>query len=1185
MFLKSLTLKGFKSFADVSTLEFEPGVTVVVGPNGSGKSNIVDAVAWVLGAQGPRALRSSKMEDVIFAGTAKRPALGRAEVSLTIDNSAGILPIDFTEVKVTRALWRNGDSEYSINGAPCRLLDVQELLSDTGVGRQQHTIISQAQLDSILAARPEDRRAVIEEAAGVSKHRRRKEKAERRLEATEGALVRAQDLLREVRRQLRPLERQADAARRYAGLTEELAALRRHLYGREFSALGSRLAIAASQKDELRRSAELAESSLAGLDASVVAAEATLDAQRERSAGADLSEAVSTAEGLKGRASGLLALVAERSRSIEREREAGIDKDVVSSLEAEAASLVAELAAAEREAADLLPLEEELVSSEGALARDREALEAAQAAFKRPSTVKTSAERLAEVRAELAALRKAGSGEQLGAVEDRASTARARLGRLLDEAERALAEREMADERAEDLERRAVRAAALLGEAEEELARAREERRDADAARHRWSARAEALAQALDEARARAGARRLAGVEGVVGALVELVDVDEGLEAAFEAAAGEALSAVLMAGEGPARDGLERLNRDGAHGAVIALGQGVSPGMAAGAQGDPRVEQLPPGASWLRGHVRSVQEDVGELLDGLLRTAVVAEGGWEEALGLAISHQELVVVTKGGDRFSGGIWRVGAHGTGATGAALAEARAALSAAESRCSATEEAEREAQSAVERARVARREAQQALESNSAARAAAARALARVRSDIAEALAGAEAIENERAVLAARLEAEVARTGELEGLLPGLEAAAGTDEAEARRLVEARDQLASRQTALATLRRDLEVRATGIEERRGVLERRRAEVERRLEGHLAEREAAGRRRVQLDAAKGVLDQLKGFVAARLEVLEKALARLREQRKAETEALRAATQEVESRRRERASLERELLSLRERLAQVELEESQLKARAEVLTESVRRDLDCEPEALAGEECPDLPAGTSPAARARELERELRLMGPINPLALEEYAALEERHGFLESQLHDVSSARRELAKVIKAVDAEIITVFQAAYEDVVENFAKLVDMLFPGGQGKVFLSDASNILESGVDLEVRPMGKKVNRMSLLSGGERSLVALAFLFAVFRSRPSPFYMLDEVEAALDDVSLHRFLDLVHEFRDEAQLLIVSHQKRTMEAADCLYGVSMAPAGSSVVVSQKLDRPQPGETRPAEIGR
>ncbi len=309
MFLKSLTLKGFKSFADTATLEFEPGVTVVVGPNGSGKSNIVDAVAWVLGAQGPRTLRSSKMEDVIFAGTPKRARLGRTEVSLTIDNSAGLLPIDFSEVCITRALWRTGESEYSINGAPCRLLDIQELLSDTGVGRQQHTIVSQWQLDAILSARPEDRRAVIEEAAGISKHRRRKEKAERRLEATEGALLRAQDLLKEVRRQLRPLERQAEAARRHAEVTAELTALRRYLYGRELGLLKSRLAASDGARADLTRAEEAALSVLAGLDTSVGTAEERLDHVRREAEQSDLSELVSTAEGLKGRAQGLMAVL------------------------------------------------------------------------------------------------------------------------------------------------------------------------------------------------------------------------------------------------------------------------------------------------------------------------------------------------------------------------------------------------------------------------------------------------------------------------------------------------------------------------------------------------------------------------------------------------------------------------------------------------------------------------------------------------------------------------------------------------------------------------------------------------------------------------------------------------------------------------------------------------------------
>src|SRR5947208_1458935 len=263
MFLKSLTLKGFKSFAEHTSLDFEPGVTIVVGPNGSGKSNLVDAVAWVLGAQGARSLRGTKMDDVIFAGSGNRPALGRAEVSLTIDNSSGLLPIGFSEVTITRTLFReSGESEYSINGAPCRLLDIQELLSDSGVGRTQHVIVSQGQLDSVLQARPEDRRAVIEEAAGVLKYRRRKEKAERRLESTEANLVRLQDLLREVRSQLRPLERQADAARRHRDVVAELGALRLHLAGREVGGLQTRADAAAASRaalleDESRLRAEL----------------------------------------------------------------------------------------------------------------------------------------------------------------------------------------------------------------------------------------------------------------------------------------------------------------------------------------------------------------------------------------------------------------------------------------------------------------------------------------------------------------------------------------------------------------------------------------------------------------------------------------------------------------------------------------------------------------------------------------------------------------------------------------------------------------------------------------------------------------------------------------------------------------------------------------------------------------
>lgn len=1179
MFLKSLTLKGFKSFADTATLEFEPGVTVVVGPNGSGKSNIVDAVAWVLGAQGPRALRSSKMEDVIFAGTSKRAALGRAEVSLVIDNSAGLLPIDFSEVCITRALWRSGESEYSINGAPCRLLDIQELLSDTGVGRQQHTIVSQSQLDAILSARPEDRRGVIEEAAGISKYRRRKEKAERRLEATEGALLRAQDLLKEVRRQLRPLERQAEGARRHAGVSSELAALRRYLHGRELNLIVPRLGALGQAKVEARRSEEAALAALAQLDARVVAAEAALDAARQSSETTDLAELVSTAEGLRARASGLVAFMTERARGIERDRAAAVDRDVVASLEAEAASLNEQLAGTDREAQELLPLEVELGMAQEDLALQVEQVEAALAGAGGDAL---AGERAGEVRAELAARLRAVEqvGSELARTRARADALAGRKARLEEEVDRSDGLARQCADGDEMLSAAAGTAARRLADAEQALAGAQEARRAVDAERHRWSARAEALAQALDEARARAGARRLAGVGGMVGALVELVDVDAGYEAAFEAAAGEALSAVLMSDEEAARRGLAHLAGHNAAGAVIALaaGRGTAEGTGGPGPGDgpgPGVgpgDELPPAAQWLSGHVRSRDAAVSELLGRLLARAVVVAGDWSRAVDLAVAWPRLVVVTQAGDRCSQGIWRTGSHGTGATGAALEEARAALERATSEASRAATGDREAQTAVQEARSAVSDTRRAVADNAAQLKAAGEALKRSRADLAEAEDELAAMSPQDQELIARQAVERSRVAELEALLPELEAAAAEESRRASWERAERQRLAERGDAIATLRRDLEVRATGVEQRRALLSRRLVEVERRLEGNVAEREKAERRRAQLLAKAEAVARLRSFVEQKLSILEDVLGSLREQRRAETETLRAASEGLESLRRERSGVERDLLARREQISRVDLEESQVRGRLEALTETVRRELDCEPDTLGTPECPPLPPGTSAPSRARELERELRLMGPVNPLALEEYAALQERHEFLEGQLHDVSAARRELGKVIKAVDAEIITVFKAAYDDVAENFASLVSTLFPGGHGSILLNDPSNILGSGVELEVRPAGKNIRQLSLLSGGERSLVALAFLFAVFRSRPSPFYMMDEVEPALDDVNLHRFLDLLNEFRSESQLLVVSHQKRTMEAADCLYGVTMPPGGSSFVVSERLDR-------------
>jgi chromosome segregation protein len=1157
VFLKTLTLKGFKSFADTTTLEFEPGITVVVGPNGSGKSNVVDAVAWVLGAQGPRTVRSSKMEDVIFAGAAKRPALGRAEVSLTIDNSAGLLPIDFAEVTLTRTLFRSsGESEYAINGVPCRLLDVQELLSDTGVGRQQHVIVSQGQLDSVLNARPEDRRLIIEEAAGVLKYRRRREKAQRRLDATEGNLLRLQDLLREVRRQLKPLERQADAARRHGDLVAELEGIRLFLLGKEIAGLQARLQKAATTGGELARSERELRDALAHLDADVLAAEAVTGAVAADDA---LGEALLRAEGLVERGRGLAALVAERRRSAQRELTAALDEGVVATLEAEAARLAAELEGVDAEAALLAPQADEVATAEAGLAADR-------AAFDREygDAVVTGAGQAAEMRGELVALRGAlerGRAEharldaRLEALGQQTARLDGDVARLQAEATEAEGEEQPLTVAHREAVALRVAADAAAGEARVAVLAVRQEL-------HTWTARADALALALDQARARAGAARLAEVDGVVGTLLDLVEVDEGWEAAFEAAAGEAIAAVVVDGVESARHALARLREDGASGAVLALDAGAVPGSLA-------LDAASTGGEPVRAHVRSRLPSVDHLLDRLLATAVAVDQ-WEDALDLALAHPGLVAVTPAGDRFASGGWRAGTGAAGATGAALAEAQTRVAQATEAVAEHERALAAADQALAAAREAEATAAAALDAHDARVAAAADALQRLEAERRNVSTEIEVLRQPRDDAVERLERDAARVAELEAALPALEADEATGAERVTAMRAARARLDERAGAVSTLRTDLEVRSAGLEQRRAFLSHRRTDVEARLEAHAAERDDAGRRRIRLEATVTATDRLAGLVAARLELVEAALARLRKLRRDETAALRAAGERLDGLRRERSTAERQLAEIRERAQRVQLDEAEARLRLEQAVENLRHDFDREPAAALGAECPELPPGTTAPNRVRELERELRLMGPVNPLALDEFTALQERHQFLEAQLEDIRATRRELGKVIKAIDTEIVDVFSAAYTDVADNFTKLFATLFPGGTGRLRLTDPDHLLETGIEVEARPSGKNVRKLSLLSGGERSLTALAFLFAVFRSRPSPFYLMDEVEAALDDVNLHRFLDLIHEFREEAQLVIVSHQKRTMEAADILYGVTMAPGASSRIVSQRI---------------
>jgi len=1163
VFLKRLTIKGFKSFADSAILEMEPGVTVVVGPNGSGKSNVVDAVAWVLGAQAPSAVRSQKMDDVIFAGTSTRAALGRAEVSLTIDNSSRHLPVEFNDVTITRTLFRSGDSEYSMNGAPCRLLDIQELLSDVGVGRQQHVIVSQGQIDAVLNARPEDRRSIIEDAAGILKYRRRKEKAQRRLRSTEANLDRLSDLLREVRRQLRPLERQADAARRHGDLLDELTALRLHRAGRELAGLRTRARDEAENRSTLAAAESTHTAALARFDAEVVAAESELAAR----GGDDLGDRLVRLEALRERGRGIRAVLVERLRGLERDRSALVSQQVVVGMEAELERSEAEMARLDAEAEELAPTAERLALAETELAADRASFE-----MDWSEGVPVLGGHAAEARGESGVLR--ASVTQAEAERDRLA---ARLDgldeastRLDGEADRLRSELSVGETDEEplvaelaDAETRSHDAAVRRNAAWERVVAAEAEVRTA-------SASVDALALALDEARSRAGTEHLAGIDGVLGTLLDLVEVDEGFEAAFEAAAGSALDAVVVSGPDHARMALRALEEGRLSAAVLALGAGTA-GRAA-----------PPVGTPVRPRVRA-RSNVGDqaagdaavgvegLLDRLLGHAVVVDVPLPEVVDLALRHPDAVLVTRSGDRFGPSGWRVGGDGRGATGAALAEAEARLAAAgvEQIDAAAAFDRCEQATSLADDEVARHS--RMLDEHDGRFTAATEGLQRLQVERRDLANESDGLRTRIGELDQRLADDGRRVAELDARLPDLEADEVASVEAGRRMNAARASLEERAATIGASRTGHDVRVAEVMGRRTVVGARVLDLRARLEQLTEERAAVAVQRDDLDGREALTGRLVDSIDVRMAVLDVRLEALREHRRRQSERVRAVAARLDDLRRQRTEAESSLRETREHQSRLEIERAETRMRIENVTATIRSEFDREPEAAIEASCPVLPDGVVAAARIAELERELKLMGPINPLALAEFDLLKERHEFLQEQLDDIRSTRRELRKVIRSVDEEIVSVFAAAFAEVSTHFTDLFESLFPGGQGRLRLTSPDDLLETGIEVEARPSGKNVKKLSLLSGGERSLTALAFLFAVFRSRPSPFYVMDEVEAALDDVNLHRFLGLVDQFRDDAQLVIVSHQKRTMEAADCLYGVSMAPGGSSKVVSERVE--------------
>ena len=1177
MHLKSLTLRGFKSFASSTTLHFEPGITCVVGPNGSGKSNVVDALAWVMGEQGAKSLRGGRMEDVIFAGTAGRPALGRAEVVLTIDNTDRALPIEYSEVTISRTMFRNGGSEYAVNGQVCRLLDVQELLSDSGIGREMHVVVGQGQLDSILAATPEERRGFVEEAAGVLKHRKRKEKALRKLEAMQANLTRVQDLTAELRRQLGPLGRQAEIARKAGVIQADLRDSKLRLLADELVQARAELDQEVADETALRmRQAEVARA----LD-EARAAEARLETEAHETAPrlARAQESWYRLAGLRERVRGTASLAAERVRHLTApmdEVRGGRDPEEIA-----------------REAAGVRSQEAEL-GAQTLTARD--ALDAAVAARRAAEAAWEAEERRLEAVVRASADRREGLAHLSGKVEGlrrRAVAAEAELARLSSAREQALrraaeAEREFTllettiaglsvGERGLDAQHEQHQTE--LDEAESALAALRDEERTAERDRAALVARREALEMSL--ARRDGSAALLAAsdrISGLLGSVAALLAVEPGWEAGVATALGVSADAVAVGSVDDAVTALRLLRDDDLGRAGLLVG---------GAPHDDQGEwpRLPGGLRYAVDLVTAPAE-LRPALTGLLR-GVVAVDDLAAARALVAELPDLVAITRDGDLLGRGV----AYGGSSSAPSLLEVQVAVDeAADLLAEATGRVEEIGRRSV----AAERRRDEAATKVSAA-------LARLHESDAELSAVAEqlgalghvarsaAAEAER-LGAAAAEAATTRDRDLAGLAEletRLDAAGQAGDADPEPSTDERDRLAgaARDARQAETEARLVLR-TG-EERVRALVGRAESLERAARGEQEARVRAvaqEERRARGAASAAAVEDGAVVVLAQLErSLELAAAE-----RAAVERERAGCEqqltEIRAVTRQRAG---ELEELTSAVHRDEVARAEQRMRVEQLEARGLEELGMDPATLVDEYGPRRPVPVAPGddgephdpvpyvrdeqvKRARAAERALALLGRVNPLALEEFAALEDRHAFLVEQLEDLKRTRRDLLDIIREVDDRVQQVFASAYEDTAREFAEVFRRLFPGGEGRLVLTEPDDMLATGIDVEARPPGKKIKRLSLLSGGERALVAVTFLVALFKARPSPFYVLDEVEAALDETNLGRLLEIYEELREASQLIVITHQKRTMEIADALYGTSMRGDGVTAVISQRI---------------
>ena len=1189
MYLKSLTLRGFKSFASSTTLQLEPGITCVVGPNGSGKSNVVDALAWVMGEQGAKSLRGGKMEDVIFAGTSGRPPLGRAEVVLTIDNTDGALPIEYSEVTISRTMFRNGGSEYAINGNGCRLLDVQELLSDSGIGREMHVIVGQGQLDSVLRATPEDRRGFVEEAAGVLKHRKRKEKALRKLEATQGNLTRLQDVLTELRRQLKPLGRQAEVARRAAVIQADARDAKARLLADDVATaretLRTELADEAALKDRRQRVEQ------AVSDARKAEMELEDQLREDSPALSAAQETWYALSGLRERLRGTVGLATERMR--------------LSAVEGDDRSTGRDPAELEAEADRVAEQHRQM---KGAVADAAAVLERAVVERGEAEATYTTEERRIAGLLRAAADQREGLARlhgQVNALKSRADAADAEIGRLTRARDAAV---ERADEAQKAFTAQESEIAGLsagesglddeLEVAESALDRARA-RRDELAEREQETSRRLAAVVARKEAlelglsrKDGAGALLAASDElnGLMGSVAALLTVRAGFEAAIASALGSAADAVAVDQLDTAVDAMHKLKAEELGRAGMLLGGG-------GDEADTAVWPGLPDAAVYAVDVVDGPDSLDAALRRLLFKVAVVDD-LDAAKALLAQAPDVTAVTREGDL-------LGAHfasGGSSDAPSLIEVQAAI----------DEAATESETLsheLERLRFERETIDQQVESSQQRVEA---ALARLHESDAEMAAVAEklghlgstarAARSEADRLASSIEeARDAHARDLEGLA-GLEERLQQaeqapeeepDTTELEQLAEAASASRRAETEARLALRTNEERAKALEGQATALrESARSEREARIKA----RERRARQLREAEAARAVvavtdvvllrLDTSIGRASALRTEIEQSRSGREESLREVRASLRGLTEELENLT---SSVHRDEIARAEQRLRLESLESraidELGIEVDVLVAEYGPDVLVPPPAPEVSEDDDAPAtdeesGEEPQPtpyvraeqqkRLKAAERGLAMLGKVNPLALEEFSALEERHQFLSEQLDDLKKTRQDLLDIVEDVDAKVEQVFTEAWYDVEREFADAFSRLFPGGEGQLVLTDPQNMLTTGIDVEARPPGKKVKRLSLLSGGERSLVAVAFLVALFKARPSPFYILDEVEAALDDTNLGRLLELYEELRANSQLIVITHQKRTMEVGDALYGVSMRGDGVSTVISQRL---------------